>query len=62
MKKKMIVVMLAYNASETLEKTYQDIPRDSVDEIILVDDCSSDDTAAIARDRKSTRLNSSHYS
>lgn len=41
--------MPAYNASETLEKTYQDIPRDSVDEIILVDDCSSDDTAAIAR-------------
>lgn len=49
MKKKVVVVMPAYNAAETLEKTCQDIPQDSVDEIILVDDCSSDNTADIAR-------------
>lgn len=45
--KKIIVVLPAYNAAKTLEKTVQDIPR-SVDEIILVDDGSSDETVAIA--------------
>lgn len=44
-----IAVMPAYNAAETLERTVNDIPGGSVDEIILVDDCSSDDTVAIAR-------------
>ncbi len=40
--------MPAYNAGKTLEDTYRDIPKDIVDEVILVDDCSRDDTAAKA--------------
>jgi glycosyltransferase involved in cell wall biosynthesis len=47
--KKVIVVMPAYNAEKTLERTLNDIPRDWVDEIILVDDCSKDGTVALAR-------------
>jgi len=49
MKSKVTVVMPAYNAALTLEKTYNDIPHDLVDDIILVDDCSSDNTSEIAR-------------
>jgi glycosyltransferase involved in cell wall biosynthesis len=41
---KIVVVMPAYNASKTLEMTYREIPFDIVDEVILVDDASSDDT------------------
>ncbi len=37
-RKKVIVVMPAYNAARTLEKTYKDIPPGTVDEVILVDD------------------------
>jgi len=48
-KKKIIIVMPAYNAAKTLEKTYNDIPPGIADEIILVDDASSDNTVAIAR-------------
>jgi len=44
-----IVVMPAYNAARTLERTYHDIPRDVVDRIILVDDVSSDETVEIAQ-------------
>ncbi|MDA8203956.1 MAG: glycosyltransferase family 2 protein [Chloroflexi bacterium] len=44
-----IVVMPAYNAAQTLERTYHDIPRDIVDRIILVDDVSSDETVEIAQ-------------
>ena len=44
-----IVVMPAYNAAQTLERTYHDIPRDVVDKIILVDDVSSDETVQIAQ-------------
>jgi len=47
--KKVIVVMPAYNAAKTLERTLDDIPQDWVDEIILVDDRSRDDTVEIAR-------------
>ncbi|MFZ2053529.1 MAG: glycosyltransferase family 2 protein [Candidatus Aminicenantales bacterium] len=47
--KKVIVVMPAYNAEKTLERTLEDIPRDWVDEIILVDDASRDGTAGLAR-------------
>jgi glycosyltransferase involved in cell wall biosynthesis len=43
------VVMPAYNAARTLERTYRDIPRDVVERVILVDDVSSDDTVEIAR-------------
>ena len=42
-------MMPAYNAAQTLEKTYREIPAEIVDEVILVDDCSSDDTVEVAR-------------
>ncbi|MBI2820519.1 MAG: glycosyltransferase family 2 protein [Acidobacteria bacterium] len=45
---KTIVVMPAYNAAHTLERTYSAIPSESYDEIILVDDASSDGTWAVA--------------
>ena len=48
--KKIIVVMPAYNAEKTLRKTYEEIPRDYVDDIILVDDFSSDRTVQIAKE------------
>ena len=47
--RKIAVVLPAYNAEKTLKQTYQEIPHDIVDEIILVDDCSSDRTAAVAK-------------
>jgi glycosyltransferase involved in cell wall biosynthesis len=47
--KRIVVVMPAYNAARTLERTYRDIPHSIVDKIILVDDVSGDDTVAIAR-------------
>ena len=46
---KVIVVMPAYNAESTLERTIRDLPKSSVDEVILVDDCSKDGTVALAR-------------
>jgi glycosyltransferase involved in cell wall biosynthesis len=46
--KKIIVVLPAYNASLTLEKTYREIPFDIVDDIILVDDASNDNTVDLA--------------
>jgi len=48
-KQKVIVIMPAYNAAKTLEKTYRDIPKDVVDKVILVDDGSSDKTVKIAK-------------
>jgi glycosyltransferase involved in cell wall biosynthesis len=47
--KKIIVVMPAYNAEKTLEQTYNEIPFDIVDEVILTDDCSKDDTITEAK-------------
>ncbi len=47
---KVVVVMPAYNAAKTLRMTYAELPHDVVDLVILVDDGSSDETAAIARD------------
>lgn len=47
--KKIIVILPAYNASDTLEKTYYQIPFDIVDEVVLVDDCSNDNTIEIAK-------------
>jgi glycosyltransferase involved in cell wall biosynthesis len=46
---KIIVVLPAYNAARTLERTYADIPKDEVSQIILVDDVSQDQTVEIAR-------------
>lgn len=46
---KIIVVLPAYNAAKTLERTYADIPKDKVFRIILVDDVSQDQTVEIAR-------------
>jgi glycosyltransferase involved in cell wall biosynthesis len=45
---KIVVVLPAYNASRTLEKTYDEIPFDIVDEVILVDDASPDNTIEVA--------------
>jgi glycosyltransferase involved in cell wall biosynthesis len=53
--KKIVVVMPAYNAAKTLEQTYADIPFDIVDEVILVDDASTDNTLEVA-----ARLNIKH--
>lgn len=47
--KKICVVLPAYNAALTLERTYGEVPMDIVDEVILVDDNSSDDTVEVAR-------------
>ena len=43
-RKKIVVVMPAYNAEKTLEKTFQEIPFDIVDDVVIVDDCSRDKT------------------
>ena len=47
--KKVVVIMPAYNAEKTLEKTYNEIYQNFVDEIILVDDFSSDETKEVAK-------------
>ena len=46
---KVAVVMPAYNAAKTLEQTYAELPHDVVDTVILTDDGSTDNTAALAR-------------
>lgn len=48
--KKIVVVMPAYNAEKTLEQTYKELPMDIVDEVILTDDCSKDDTVKKAKE------------
>ncbi|NBR37454.1 MAG: glycosyltransferase [Chitinophagales bacterium] len=47
--KKIVVVMPAYNAALTLQRTLVEIPTDLVDEIVLVDDCSTDSTLEVAQ-------------
>jgi glycosyltransferase involved in cell wall biosynthesis len=47
--KKVVIVMPAYNAARTLERTYRDIPHELIARVILVDDVSRDDTVAVAR-------------
>ena len=47
--KKICVVLPAYNAADTLEKTYREIPFDIVDEVVLVDDCSHDGTVEVGK-------------
>jgi glycosyltransferase involved in cell wall biosynthesis len=46
---RVIVVMPAYNAARTLERTYSDVPHELIDRVILVDDVSHDETVDIAR-------------
>lgn len=47
--KKLVVVLPAYNAALTLKRTYDEIPFDIVDDVVLVDDCSTDNTAEVGR-------------
>ena len=47
--KKVVVILPAYNAAKTLENTYNEIPFDIVDEVVIVDDFSTDDTINIAK-------------
>ncbi len=47
--KKIVIVLPAYNAALTLERTYGEIPHEVVDEVVLVDDNSTDDTVGVAR-------------
>jgi len=49
-KPRIVVIMPAYNAAQTLQKTYAELPHDMVDEVILVDDGSRDETIRIARE------------
>src|SRR3989344_2320253 len=46
---KIVVVMPAYNAEKTVTKTFNDLPKDLIEEIILVDDASSDSTVEKAK-------------
>ena len=46
--KKIVIVMPAYNAQATLKETFDNIPKEFVDEIILVDDCSTDKTVELS--------------
>ena len=48
--KKVVVVLPAYNAAQTLRKTYNEIPFDLVDEVILCDDASKDHTVSVAKE------------
>lgn len=47
--KKIVVVMPAYNAEKTLKQTFSEIPKEFIDEIILIDDKSNDKTAELAK-------------
>jgi len=47
--RKICVVLPAYNAAQTLEMTFREIPADVVDDVILVDDASTDDTLRLAK-------------
>ncbi|MCK5172411.1 MAG: glycosyltransferase family 2 protein, partial [Planctomycetes bacterium] len=53
--KKVVVVMPAYNAAQTIEKTYREVmDQNIVDQVIIVDDASSDDTSEIAAELANT--------
>ncbi|HNL85071.1 MAG TPA: glycosyltransferase family 2 protein, partial [Chitinophagales bacterium] len=47
--KKLVIVLPAYNAAKTLKQTYDEIPFDIVDEVIIVDDFSTDNTVEVAQ-------------
>lgn len=48
--RKLVVILPAYNAERTLRQTYEELPHEYVDEVILVDDASRDDTWRVARE------------
>ena len=48
--KRICVVMPAYNAEKTIKKTYDEIPKDIVDDVILTDDASTDETVKVSRE------------
>jgi len=48
--KKLVIIMPAYNAAKTIEKTYRELPFDIVDEVILTDDYSTDNTIERAKE------------
>jgi glycosyltransferase involved in cell wall biosynthesis len=48
--KKIVVVMPAYNAARTMERTYREIPLDMVDEVVVTDDASPDETVKVAKE------------
>ena len=48
--KRVVVVLPAYNAAKTLRQTFSEIPHDIVDDVILTDDCSKDNTVEVARE------------
>jgi len=48
--KKIVVVLPAYNAAKTLQATYWELPHDIVDEVVVVDDKSNDQTVRVARE------------
>lgn len=54
--KKIVVIMPAYNAEQTLKQTYDEIYREFVDEIILVDDSSLDNTKELSKSLKITTI------
>jgi glycosyltransferase involved in cell wall biosynthesis len=47
--KKLVIVLPAYNAAQTIERTYKEIPFDIVDEVVMVDDFSKDNTVTVAK-------------
>ncbi len=48
--KKVVVVMSAYNTEKTLRRTYEEIPHEIVDEVVLVDDASQDHTVTVPKE------------
>ena len=46
--KKIVVVLPAYQAEKTIERTFQEIPKDVIDHILMVDDASNDKTVEVA--------------
>ena len=58
--RRLVVVMPAYNAAQTLERSYAELPHEIVDEVIVVDDNSRDDTVATAASLGLTTIKHSH--
>src|SRR5262245_1553323 len=48
--RRLVVVMPAYNAAETIARTYRELPHEIIDEVILVDDFSRDETVNLSRE------------